>query len=267
MKRKTSFFLAAVLLLNLFTACGGKGDEPPATYAIGDDEVVSLDSIIDEGAAVLSAIEAPTEAAISMGEEQYVYHYRQIDDPAEMAEEYIRVLCGTEQGFVMTDEGNQQLAEEPNLELLSGQVILEKKSATEPAEGESAKIFQVVVAWSEFSIAIRTSHQEGTILPPPVPEEEEEPVVTAVMEQLDYFNSLQPRDIGLEGDNMGDYMVYPKEGWVLVDSFSCRELTVYLEDARDGTNVFMGTYYLSSDLTHLYQRTTDGSIVSIDLKK
>lgn len=267
MRRKISFFLAAVLLLNLFTACGGKTEEAPASYVLGDDQTVSLDSIMAEGAALLAGVESPTEAAIAAGEEEYVYRYRKSDDPAKLAEEYIHALRGGEQGFSMIDAENRRLAEDPNLETLTGSVTLAKKSATEPAEGESPKMFQVIVTWSEFDLSIRLAHEEGSVLPPPEKEKKDEPPkATAMMEQLEFFNSLEPRDIGLEGDNMADYMIYPKEGWVLVDSFSCRELTVYLEDVRDGTNVFMGTYYLSSDLQHLYQKTSSGSIVSIDLE-
>ena len=126
-------------------------------------------------------------------------------------------------------------------------------SAAEPAEGESKKILQVVVAWSEFSLAIQTSHQEGTILPPLEEEKEEPAQPKALTEQLEYFNGLNPEELGLEGDDMHDYTVYPKTGWVLVDSFSCRELNIYLEDALNGTNVFMGTFYLSSDLQRLWR--------------
>ena len=265
MKSRTIAVAAALLLACLLTACGKK-DTAPAVYTVGTDEVVSLDSIMDEGEALLSSVDSPTEDAIAAGIEEYTYHYRQIADPAELAAEYISVLRGAEQGFVPTDELNQQLAEEPNLETLTGTVILEKKSAEEPAEGERGKIFRVIVAWSEFAVAIEVSHQSGTILPPPVEEVEQEAPAqpTGLTEQLEYFNSLRPEDIGLEGDNMADYMVYPKEGWVLVDSYSCRELTVYLEDVRDGTNVYMGTYYLTSDLTQLYRKNSDGSIVHLD---
>ena len=78
--------------------------------------------------------------------------------------------------------------------------------------------------------------------------EEEAPAQpTGLMEQLEYFSGLRPEDIGLEGDNMADYMVYPKEGWVLVDSYSCRELT--------------------SDLTQLYRKNDDGSVVRLELEK
>ena len=157
------------------------------------------------------------------------------------------------------------LADEPELETLTGTVILEKMSAVEPAEGESKKIFQVVVAWSEFALAIQVSHQEGTILPPLEEETEEPTQPKALTEQLEYFNGLNPEKLGLEGDDMHDYTVYPQTGWVLVDSFSCRELNIYLEDALDGTNVFMGTFYLSSDLQHLYKRMDDNSIVQMEL--
>lgn len=267
MKSRTTAALAALLLLCLLTACGGGKEEAPAVYTLGSDEVVSLDSIISEGEALLSSVDTPTEAAVEAGLEAYTYHYRQIVDPAEMAAEYITVLKSAEQGFVMTDIENRRLAEEPDLETLSGEIYLEKKSATEPAEGEKGKILRVIVAWSEFALAIEVSQQTGTILPPPEDKKPEEEVFqpTGMLEQVDYFNSLLPRDIGLEGDDMADYMVYPKQGWVLVDSYSCRELSVYLEDATDGKNVYMGTYYLSSDMQQLYRKESSGEIVRMDL--
>ncbi len=265
MRNKVGIFLAAALMLALLTACGDKKEEAPAVYAVGEDQVVSLDSIIDEGEALLASVEAPTEAAAEAGVESYTYHYNQIEDPALMAAEYIGVLRGGEQGFNVTDQENRMLADEPELETLTGTVLLEKMSAVEPAEGESKKIFQVVVAWSEFALAIQVSHQEGTILPPLEEETEEPAQPKALTEQLEYFNGLNPEKLGLEGDDMHDYTVYPKTGWVLVDSFSCRELNIYLEDALDGTNVFMGTFYLSSDLQHLYKRMDDNSIVQMEL--
>ena len=161
MRKKVGIFLAAALMLALLTACGDKKEQAPAVYTVGEDEVVSLDSIIDEGEALLTSVDAPTEAAAEAGVESYTYHYSQIEDPALMAAEYIGVLRGGEQGFKVTDLENRMLADEPELDTLIGTVILEKMSAAEPAEGESKKILQVVVAWSEFSLAIQTSHQRA----------------------------------------------------------------------------------------------------------
>lgn len=263
MKRRIgAFLLAAVICAGLLSGCKKK-EQAAAVYELGDDQVVSLDSIIDEGEALLTSIDEPTDAALEAGLAEYTYHYREIEDPALLAAAYIDVLKDAEQGFTMVDEGNHRFAEgqEPDLETLIGEIRLAKASATE------GKLFKVIVAWSEFAIAIQISQPDGKILPPPEPEvtQEEESRPTALSEQLDFFNSLEPRNIGLEGDNMADYTIYPKQGWVLVDSFSCRELDVYLEDARTGDNVYMGTYFLGSDLQHLYQKTADGEIVSVPL--
>ena len=116
MKSRTMAVAAALLLACLLTACGKK-DTAPAVYTVGTDEVVSLDSIMGEGEALLSSVDAPTEEAVAAGVETYTYHYRQMADPAELAAEYISVLRGAEQGFAPTDELNQQLAEEPGVVL------------------------------------------------------------------------------------------------------------------------------------------------------
>ena len=216
--------LAAAMCLGVLAGCGSK-NKSVAVYQLGEDQVVSLDSIIDEGEALLTSIDEPTDAALEAGLAEYTYHYKEIEDPALLAAAYIDVLRDAEQGFTVIDSGYHRVEEEPNVETLLGEIFLAKASTTE------GKLFKVIVAW-----------------------------------QMDFFNSLEPRDIGLEGDNMGDYTVYPKQGWVLVDSFSCRELDVYLEDVRDGSNVYMGTYYLSSNLQHLYRKSETGEIVSIDLK-
>ena len=102
MNRKIRIALAMVLLACLLAACSKK-QEAPAAYKVGEDEVVSLDSIMGEGEAVLTSVEEPTEAALEEGEEKYVYHYRQSADPAKLAAEYIGVLRGSEQGFSLVD--------------------------------------------------------------------------------------------------------------------------------------------------------------------
>ena len=63
MNRKIRIALAMVLLACLLAACSKK-QEAPAAYKVGEYEVVSLDSIIDEGEAILASVEAPTEAAV-----------------------------------------------------------------------------------------------------------------------------------------------------------------------------------------------------------
>lgn len=258
---------------------GGEDEEPeevkktPAVYAIGLDEVVSLDSIMDEGAAMLTTVEAPTRAAAEEGIDEKTFRYKKAEDPAALAEVYIAALRGEEQGFVPIDEENRQLAEEPDLERKSGSVILARAAATgeegeggEEGETEDAKIFRVIVAWSEYALAIQVSHQPGTILPPPEPEKEEgDGELSNVSEQIEFFKGLAPSVLGLPGASMSEYRLYPMDGWVMVNNYPCRQVNVYLLDMPAGTNSFLGTYFISDDMKQLFTMDENKQVTSVDL--
>lgn len=169
-KRLIAALLASVLVLTL-GGCKKKTDEAPAAYTVGDDQVVSLDSVMDEGAAILASISTPTKVAIGEGMEEYVYHYKKMESPSELAASYIKVLRDSEQGFTLTDADNYTLTEEPDMEQPHGDVILEKASAA--ATDDAPKIFQVIVSWSEYAVAVQVAQRDGKVLPPYVPEEEE----------------------------------------------------------------------------------------------
>lgn len=270
MKRLTKFLLAAGAALCLLTACGG--DAPLEVYTLeeGGETVVALDSILNEGEAMMTSIDAPTDEAAQAGLElSHTYHYRQMEDPAALAARYIGVLRAEEQGFTAVDEKNQELAEEPDLEMLAGSVILARKVET---SDDTRQILRVIVGWSEYAVAIQVAQVEGRILPPPEPETEKEDGAvsssqpTSRMEQLEYFNTLNPEKLGLAGSDMSEYRVYPQQGWVLVDGISCREIMVYQEDGEGGDNVYMGTFFLSSDLEHMYKKESAGNLVPVDFK-
>jgi len=269
MKRLMKFLLAAGAVLCLLAGC--KKEETLEVYTLGEDgeTVVALDSILGEGEAMLASIDAPTDEATQAGLAlSHTYHYREMEDPSALAARYIGVLR-TEQGFEPVDEQNRQLVEEPDLETMIGSMILARKIET---GDDSRKLFRVVVGWSEYSVAVQVSEADGRILPPPEPEPDpaDEPSAggakqpTSMTEQLDYFNELNPEKLGLVGNDMHDYAVYPQQGWVLVDGISCREIVVYSEDASDGTNVYMGTYFLSSDLEYLFKKVSAGNLVAVE---
>lgn len=270
MKKQTKILLLLLLALCLLSACK-KGEETLEVYTLGESEedaVVALDSILDEGEAILFSIDAPTDQAIAENLEiSHTYHYRQMEDPALLAERYIKVLMGAEQGFVAIDAENHRITEEPVTDILAGTVILGKAAAATTEDGGS-RILRVVVGWSEYAVAVQVAYVDGRILSPVEPEKEDEPEEappTAVSEQKDFFNTLDPKSLGLDGDDMNDYDIYPQHGWVLVDGVSCREILVYLKDVRTAENVYMGSYFLSSDLSRVYQKAEDGQIVQLQI--
>ncbi len=273
MKKRTKILLLALMALCLLTACK-KEEGPLEAYNLGEseeDSVVALDSILDEGEAMLYSIDAPTDQAIAEKLDiSHTYHYRQMEDPAALADRYIKILMGSEQGFVTIDSENHKVLEEPETDVLAGSVILGKVAAATTEDGGS-RILRVVVGWSEYALAVQVAYVDGRILSPvqpekPADEPEEESQPHAMTEQKEFFENLNPSVLGLEGDDMHDYKVYPQQGWVLVDGISCREMNVCLQDVRTATNVYKGTYYLSSDMTKIFQKTEDGQIVPLTIE-
>ena len=269
MKRLMKFLLAAGAALCLLTACSGETALEVYELEEGGESVVALDSILSEGEAMLASIDAPTDEAAQAGLAlSHTYHYRQMEDPSALAARYIDVLR-SEQGFEPIDDQNRQLAEEPELETLTGSMTLARKLET---SDNTRKLFRVIVGWSEYAVAVQVAEVDGRILPPPEPESEAPEAAqgagasqpTSMTEQLDFFNGLNPEKLGLVGSDMHDYKVYPQQGWVLVDGISCREIMVYETDAVTGNNVYTATYFLSSDLQSMFKKESLGNIVVVD---
>lgn len=271
MKKQTKVLLLAVLALCLLTACK-KENAALEVYTLGESEadaVVALDTILEEDEAVLASIDAPTDQAVTEGLEiHHTYHYRKMHDPAALAARYIALLREEEQGFAVIDGENRKILEEPDTDLLWGTVILGKAAAENEEAGR--RILRVIVGWSEYAVAVQVAYVNGSILPPIVEKEEEEkteaaPKPTDIAQQVEYFTSLNPQALGLEGDDMKAYMAFPQQGWVMIDDVSCREISVYRQDAQTATNVLAGTFYLSSDLTHIYKKSDNEQIIPLQV--
>ncbi len=271
MKKQTKVLLLAVLALCLLTACK-KENAALEVYTLGESEadaVVALDTILEEDEAVLASIDAPTDQAVTEGLEiHHTYHYRKMHDPAALAARYIALLREEEQGFAVIDGENRKILEEPDTDLLWGTVILGKAAAENEEAGRRS--LRVIVGWSEYAVAVQVAYVNGSILPPIVEKEEEEkteaaPKPTDIAQQVEYFTSLNPQALGLEGDDMKAYMVFPQQGWVMIDDVSCREISVYRQDAQTATNVLAGTFYLSSDLTHIYKKSDNEQIIPLQV--
>lgn len=279
MKKQTKIFLLLAAALCLLTACK-KEVESLEVYSLGDsaeDSVAALDTILRPNEAMLYSIDAPTDQAVAEGLElSHTYHYRQMADPAALAAKYIAFLREDEQGLTLLDSENHRVLEDPNTDLLYGTVILGKAAAANEEAGK--RIVRVIVGWSEYSLAVQVAYVKGSILSPVTPPKEEDPnnpggqggggstpKATSVTEQVDYFAALNPTQLGLEGENMSNYMVFPSEGLVTVDDVTCREMRVYQLDTRTAANVLVGTYYLSSDLTKVYQKDDAGQITQLQI--
>ena len=104
----------------------------------------------------------------------------------------------------------------------------------------------------------------------PAPSKAPDPlkVATAMTttETLEYIRRFTPASLGLSGQSMDDYEIYAADNVVLVDGYTCSELSVYSKDASAGTNDIEGWFLLSrgSDRTLFRLDRETGELTKLD---
>lgn len=268
MKKYIRFsLLCAVLLCCLFSGC--KKVDAPIAYELEGNTIPSLDTLIEDGSGKLVKIDEPT----SEHPELYVFHYEEIEDPATLVTTYYEQLTSEEYQFVPTDENHQQLSEPPTMDGVSGDIILERTS-----ENQETRIFQLRLNWTEENLCtVQLCCTDGEIKPPEPTSnggssgsassnggsEEEAPETTTMVDQLNHMYTYTPNELGLEGEDMHAYTIFPVEGIMSVDHISCRQFNVYQRREPENTNVIAGIYLLTLDLNHVYQLHTDTDTVTL----
>lgn len=225
---------AAVVCVILFLR-GGENDKDktsklPVAYAMGEVEIPAMTSGKDEEVTWTQDAEG-------------VYTYEGFSDNAAAAEDYAQELLDSALGFEVVDDGYVK-QEMPEFTEASGTVSLARNSA------EEGKLYSVVIEWSEENCVVKLDVPEGTI---------SEPKTTTtssgktLAEKMDYFESLSPALLGLEGTSMAEYEVYAMSGTVLVDHYACLQINVYSKQNPVETNDPCGVYLMTSDEQHIYR--------------
>jgi len=81
--------------------------------------------------------------------------------------------------------------------------------------------------------------------PTPAPTPTPMPQGTTQAQAREFFENLSPADLGLDGESMDEYNIYPAEKVVLVGDIPCVEVFVYSDENDTGTNDIQGRYLLS----------------------
>ena len=128
---------------------------------------------------------------------------------------------------------------------------------SESKELEGEYLSSLRIEWNEEEIRITPAMIEGAIYIPPPPE----PMTLA--EAVDHMYSLPPELLGLEGESMESYMVFPIDGSVMVDGASAMRMYIYSK-SESGTNVFEGQFVLSNGGHRIFAVQSDGSLREIE---
>lgn len=247
---------------------GGGEDKVPKgleSYAIEEDTVAALDTILEEGEGELIAIRGPgknisglgaTSASESMGE-RYTYIY-ELEGYAAVVDRYLNLLLG-EEGFFMVDADYLVLEDRPELTDEDGALVVARDSVQE------GHVFQLAMGWSESSgnLAIRVASPEGALRHPQKEETTSGPPAASVQEQISSLEDMTPAHLTLEGSSMSEYEISPVMGFVNIDGYDCRRFNFY---KKGQSGDIAGIIFYSGDMQHIYRMDVEDNSIITELK-
>ena len=240
------------------------------------DATISLDTLLEEGEGALIAFRKPDPANKSEGSSSsasssaepdpgvptYTYIY-DVASPAAIVDRYLDAVLGGEEKFVLVDETFLHLEERPVLEDAVGSVTIARASVQE------GHVFQMVIGWSDASaLTFRTSAPEGKIHEPeknPGGGLGSEVIETVpVTAQIEKIKGMSPSQLGLDGESMEEYEIFPVEGFVKVDGLDCRRFNLYRRMESGGGHYpdLEGIIMLSADQEHIYWLDPESNAVT-----
>ena len=123
-------------------------------------------------------------------------------------------------------------------------------------------VITVRISWSPGQCVVTADEMLGKVTAPP-PDSTGGVGQRPVSQQgaQDRISSMTPAELGLPGESMDQYVVFPIDGVEMVDDVACIRVNVF--DGSDGSNRFMGGYLVSTDGQHLYRQdpSTDEIII------
>lgn len=124
--------------------------------------------------------------------------------------------------------------------------------APEEAEEPVRTVLTVRITWSEGQCVVTADEEEGMVTSPPRETPSGNGGSLSVRGAQARLEAMTPAELGLSGESMEEYNVFPIDGVEMVDGVACITLYVYSDGGENG-NEFMGSYLMSIDGAHLYQ--------------
>lgn len=225
-------------------------------YVVGENIVASLDTVLDEEGrdGELLAMRSPSKKDEGV-DRRFTYIY-ELTSFSTVMNRYLDLLLDSEQGFYLTDEAYLVQEERPELQDAEGAVLLVRPAV------EEGRVFQLAIGWSQTSnnLVVRVSAPEGEITQPKKEEPENNRMEPSnVSTQLSQLRGMEPAHLGLPGNSMDDYTIFPVDGFVKVNDQDCRRFNVY---EKDKPGSIAGTYLFSVDGEHIYVLNPNSQQVS-----
>lgn len=283
--RLSALILCLTMLLPL-SSCTKKAQAlEPEALSVDSENIPTLNQILDgEDASFVLADTPVSGGGGSRGENKstsddsasqvYSFAYKDLPEGGKSVEAYMLGLTKEEVGFVVVDsEGNKD--KPPDFQAENGTLYLTRNNL------RSFSNLSIRLDWNQNQLIMRAWQQRlNTPFSPPESSadwnlidpkkkdksekkdeqaedskanEVDKVVILSAQEGISFLKRLSPALIGLPGSSMKDYKVYYTEGTAKVDNIVCMRLHVYELGKTAGTNVFLGTYLLATDASHLFR--------------
>lgn len=217
------------VLLTLFLLAGCGQQAPPSEYTVGAESLPAL--AVSENGEFLEETDPETE--------ETSYTYSGLASGEKAAASYVSQLeeagCSVinEEGEIQKDAG---VSEE------DGAVLLGRES--EAGDG----VVSLRITWDADSCTVTPFFQEELQLHEPQ-EEPEGGRELSMTQVTQLFQGFSPASLGLSGDSMEEYEIFPEEGYVMVDGEPCIRVNVYEQPAHS----YAASYLAASDGSRFYR--------------
>lgn len=277
---------AAIFLFVVRPRLAGPGPDEPAPPETEEPKPPELPTELKVGDVSVPGmtLEADESGAKAELAKTITYTYTDLIDAGAAAKTYTDQLRAADPAFSVVDEEFVR-TDPPDFTTPEGMVLLarnlpkpapEEESAppeeeSTPPEGEGSAspeesaspapeeteppvddtpnyVITVRITWSEGQCVVTADEEEGQVTSPP-PEPGPGPSVT-IRGAQERIEAMNPAELGLPGDTMDVYEVFPRDGVEMVDGLACIRLDIY---GGERGNQFMGSYLMSINGEHLYQ--------------
>jgi len=223
---KYKFFATLLIIAVMFLSVGcKKGEDEEET-----EQLMTSFLVGEETVAAMQVEGKDIELADTESTEGHVYVYTGIEDNGAAVGEYVSLLTSEENGFAVVAEDYQQPKEEPDYAEEDGVVRLSKIDSAEE------NLVALDIEWTAEQCSISTSLKDAP---------ESEGLTHA--EAIEFMAQLNPKDLELDGTSMSEYNFYVKDGLITVDEMPCLCIKVYSDSNPEGTNDYLGSYFLTRD--------------------
>lgn len=227
--------LAVCFLLLLLFSLGGCSKQPtaPSEYVLGDNKLPAL----QEALGADEEISESFSESLDSDTQEKSYAYSGLESGRDTVSEYVSYLIEKENCSVIDSKG--EIQENPKISGESGEVFIGRAGTAEDG------VFFLKIVWEEDSCIITPVFQEDM----KIHTQETDGGVLNYNEIVSRFRAYTPSELGLSGESMEEYSIFPEEGYVMVNDQPGIRVNIY----NPSTHAYQASYIITADGSHVFQ--------------